>query len=303
LRKCFGALVLTVTPCSGECSIEIGIDPLAFSLGPVHIAWYGIMVAASIAFLVIWVWHFARKAGFKGEFVLGGAIWAIPMGVIVSRLVHVIDKYDYYFSNPREIIGFEGLTIYGAILGGLLGAWIYCRIRRVSFAHLADLAAPGIILAQAIGRVGCIINGCCSGKETSLPFHLIYTHPASDAITSAPLGTPLHPTQLYEIFGDLLIFALLFWLFRGRLRPRGSQLAVYLFLYSALTFTVRFWRGDTQPFAGFLQEGQLISVLIMVFAFLWIVWRTRWGRIAAEPVSGALEELPGDSGEPLDSEG
>jgi len=242
----------------------------------VNIRWYGIMVAASIAFLVLWIWHFARKEGYTTEFVLGGALWAIPMGIIVSRLVHVLDKYDYYFSNPREILGFEGLTIFGAILGGLLGAWIHCRISKASFARLADLAAPGIIVAQAIGRVGCILNGCCCGKETTLPFSFIYTHPASDAISCAPLGTPLHPTQLYELLGDLVIFGLLFWVFRGRLRPSGSLLAVYLFLYSSLTFTVRFWRGDTEPFAGFLQEGQMISLVIMAISFVWLVWRARW---------------------------
>ena len=249
------------------------------------------MVAASIAFLVLWIWHFARKEGYTTEFVLGGALWAIPMGIIVSRLVHVLDKYDYYFSNPREILGFEGLTIFGAILGGLLGAWIHCRISKASFARLADLAAPGIIVAQAIGRIGCILNGCCCGEPTSSPFSFIYTHPASHAVGCAPLGTALHPTQLYELLGDLVIFGLLFFVFKGRLRPSGSLLAVYLFLYSALTFTVRYWRGDTEPFAGFLQEGQLISLVIMVVSFLWLIWRARWQRKGPPPMPGTIESL------------
>jgi phosphatidylglycerol:prolipoprotein diacylglycerol transferase len=200
------------------------------------------MVALAVATLVVWIWYFTtRKGGITTEMVMAAALWAIPLGLIVSRLIHVIDRYDYYFDNPREIFGFEGLTIFGAILGGLLGTWIYSRIRRREFGPLADLAAPGVILAQAIGRVGCIINGCCCGKETSLPWAVFYTHPDSDAISCAPLGTLIHPTQMYELLGDLVIFALLFWVFRGRLKPGGSLLALYLVLYSALSFTVRFW--------------------------------------------------------------
>lgn len=239
------------------------------------------MVALAIVTLVLWVWYFVRKVGITTENVMAAALWAIPMGLIVSRLIHVIDKYDYYFHSPGDILGFEGLAIYGAILGGLLGAWIYCRLRRLSFGPLADLAAPGIILAQAIGRVGCLLNGCCYGKPTSLPWGFIYPRVS---------GEPLHPTQLYELLGDLIIFALLFWVFRGRLRPGGSLLALYLVLYSALTFTVRLWRGDVERFVGPLQEGQLIAILVFLAAAIWLATRTRWGRRQGEQGSGLTEE-------------
>ena len=255
---------------------------MAFSIGPISIHWYGIMVALAVATLVLWVWYFLRKVGVRTEDVMGAALWAIPMGIIVSRLIHVVDKYDYYFHNPGDILGLEGLTIYGAILGGLLGAWIYSRLRRASFAPLADLAAPGIILAQAIGRVGCILNGCCYGKPTSLPWGFVYPHAGPD---------PVHPTQLYELLGDLVIFALLFWVLRGRLRPSGSLLAMYLVLYSALTLTVRFWRGDTEQFLGPLQEGQLIAILVLIAAAIWlVVKKTHWGKEREELVSGDAEE-------------
>lgn len=257
--------------------IEIAIDPVAFSIGPLTVRWYGIMVALAVASLVLWAWYFTRNKGIGTEFVLGTALWAIPMGIIVSRLVHIIDKLDFYVSNPRELLSLEGLTIYGAILGGLLGSWIYCRIRRVSFAPLVDPVVPGILVAQAIGRAGCIINGCCCGEPTSLPWAVTYAHPDSHAIACAALGTPIHPTALYELIGDLVIFALLFWVLRGRLKPSGAQLAVYLALYSALTFTVRFWRGDTEQFLGFLQEGQLISIIVFVIAIGWLALkRVRW---------------------------
>jgi phosphatidylglycerol:prolipoprotein diacylglycerol transferase len=247
------------------------------------------MVALAVAFLVVWIWYFTtRKGGVTTENVMAAALWAIPLGLIVSRLIHVIDKFGYYIDHPRDIFNFEGLTIYGAILGGLLGTWIYCRIRKISFAPLADLAAPGIILAQAIGRVGCTINGCCCGEPTSLPWAVFYTHPGSHASACAPLGTLIHPTQIYELLGDLVIFALLFWVFRNRVKPSGSLLALYLLLYSFLTFTVRFWRGDIEPFAGPIQEGQLVAIIIFIFAAAWLmVKKAHW-------VKRQVEEGPGD---------
>ena len=263
--------------------IEISIDPEAFSLGPITVHWYGIMVALAVAVLVLWTWYFTtRKGGATTDMVMAAALWAIPFGIIGARIVHIIDKLDYYTRAEHrwEIFGFDGLAIFGVILGGLLGSWIYCRLRKVSFAPLADLAAPGILLAQAIGRVGCIINGCCYGKPTDLPWGFIYPS----------IGVPVHPTHLYELLGDLVIFVLLFWVLRGHLRPHGSLLALYLVLYSALTFTVRFWRGDTEPFAGPVHEGQLIAVVIFIVAAGWLVVnRVHWVKKPKDEDAGSTE--------------
>jgi phosphatidylglycerol:prolipoprotein diacylglycerol transferase len=271
--------------------MEISASPIAFHLGPITVHWYGIMVALAVATLVVWAWYFTtRKGGVTTDQVMAAALWMIPLGLIGARLVHVIDKFGYYWDHPREIFGFAGLAIFGTILGGIVGAWIYCRLRHVRFGPLADLVAPGAVLAQAIGRVGCTINGCCCGKPTSLPWAFTWTNPASDAFTCAPLGTPIHPTQLYELLGDLLIFALLFWVFRGRVKPSGSLLAIYLLLYSALTFTVRFWRADVTPFAGPVEEGQLIAGVIFVLAAAWlIVKRAHWVKRGTDDGTGGQE--------------
>lgn len=241
------------------------------------------MVALAVATLLIWAWYFTtKKGGITTDQVMAAALFMIPLGLIGARVVHVIDKFGYYWDHPGEIFGFEGLAIYGTILGGIVGAWIYCRLRHIRLGPLADLVAPGAVLAQAIGRIGCIINGCCCGKPTSLPWAFTWTNPDSHAIACAPLGTPLHPTQLYELLGDLLIFALLFWVFRGRVKPSGSVLAIYLLLYSALTFTVRFWRADVEPFAGPVEEGQLIAIVIFLLAAGWLVVnKARWVRRGA----------------------
>lgn len=268
-------------------SIEIGIDPVAFTIGSFSLRWYGIFVVLAVLFICLWVWQAGKRAGLTWAFILSAAPLVIVFGIVVSRLLHVLDRLDIYMSNPAAIIGFEGMTIFGAILGGLLGLWIYCRLRRVPFAPLADLAAPGIILAQAIGRIGCNINGCCYGKPTSLPWAYVYTHPNS----YAPLGTAIHPTQAYELLWDLAVFALLFWLFRGHLRPKGSLFAMYLALYSIGTLGIRFMRGDTIPIFDGIHEGQIIALVILAVTVPFLIWKTRWVKGKVEPDADILEPV------------
>ena len=256
--------------------IYIGVNPVAFTIGALSIRWYGVMVIIAIVFLTIWSAHFAKKAGYSSDFVFRAALWAIPFGIIGAKVVHVVDSLGYYVTRPGEILNPAGLAIFGAILGGILGLWIYCRVQRRPFAPLADTIAPGIIFAQAIGRVGCTINGCCHGKPTTLPWAVTWTHPN----TYAPLGVAIHPTQVYELLWDLLVFAVLWWLLRGRLKSPGSLFAAYLALYSLGSFLIRFLRGDVNNFAGMLNEGQIISLAVFVVATGFLV--TRMHRVSEQ---------------------
>jgi len=259
-------------------SITIGIDPIAFTIGSVEVKWWSIIFVISVLVILLWLWRFGRGFGIKPEFVVGLVAVAVLVGLVVSRLVHIIDMPDYYASHPAEVIGLEGLTIFGGILGAALGSWIYCRLRGVSFAPLIDMAVPGIILAQAVGRIGCTINGCCGGEPTSLPWGFIYTHLDSQA---SYLGVAVHPTQVYQIIWNLIVFAILFWVLRGRLKPDGSLFIAYLALYSAGALTIRFFRAGTS-FLGPLHEGQLISVLILAVTIPLLIARTRWVKGQAE---------------------
>ena len=170
--------------------IEININPIAF----LNVRWYGIMVTLAILVIILWVaWQVKKGAKISYNTVFTAAIVGIPSGIVVSRLLHVIDLWDHYIKNPGAIIGGSGLTIWGAVLGAALGIWVYSRFSNVQFGFLADLIVPGLILAQAIGRVGCTINGCCYGLPTSLPWGIVYTNPNS----LAQLGVAFHPTQVY----------------------------------------------------------------------------------------------------------
>jgi phosphatidylglycerol:prolipoprotein diacylglycerol transferase len=253
--------------------IEVNIDPIAFHIGPITVGWYGIMVTLAIITLVGWALYWSKKdPSISYDTVINAALVGIVSGVIFSRLLHVIDRWDYYIDNPGKIIGGDGLTIWGAVLGAALGIWIYSRISKKSFAHIADMLAPGIILAQAVGRVGCTILGDDYGFPTSLPWGFVYTSPNSPAFH---LGvTPTHPVVVYEIIYNLIIFGVLMAL-RKKLRPDGSLFLVYLAFYSIWRIGSDFLREGTDFLFG-LHQAQVIGIIVLIIAVVLIALRTRW---------------------------
>ncbi len=247
--------------------ITISIDPIAF----LNVRWYGIMVALAIVAIVLWVLREVRRgANLSYDTIITATLIGVPSGVVISKLLHVIDRWGYYSQNPGQILGAAGLTIYGAVLGAALGIWIYSKIGNFRFGYFADLTAPGIILAQAIGRVGCTINGCCYGTPTSLPWGVVYTHLDS----YAPLGVALHPTQPYEIIYNLIVFAVLLKL-RGRFKPDGSLFLIYLSLYSLWRVGIDFLREGTSFLFG-LHQAQVIGLIVLAIAIPLLAYRTRW---------------------------
>jgi len=251
--------------------IYINVDPIAFSIGGIDVAWYGIMVALAVVTIVAWLLLSIRKdPRLSYEMAINVALVGIPSGIIFSRLLHVVEYWDYFSKNPGKIIGGEGLTIYGAVLGAALGIWIFSKIRKISFGYLSDILAPGIILAQAVGRVGCTLNGCCYGVPTDLPWAICYTAPGSHG----PVGIPVHPTQVYEIIYNLIVFGILLSL-RKRFRPEGSLFLIYLVFYAAWRLGIDFIR-EGNPIIFGLHEAQLISIAVLIFAGVQLAWKTRW---------------------------
>jgi phosphatidylglycerol:prolipoprotein diacylglycerol transferase len=255
----------------------IGIDPVAFTIGPFTVRWYGISVAVAVITLLVVTSREAKRLGISPDFVLNLFLWGIIGGFILSRLFHVIDYLVTHPGEPISIIGFAGLSLYGAILGALAGTWVYMRVRRSPFSSLSgvgDALAVGGPLAQAIGRIGCTINGCCFGKPSPFDFFpgaVIYT--PRDTIPSQYWGVPLYPTQVYFLLWNLIVFAII-WRLRGRLKPQGSLFFLYLCLYAAGDFSLRFFRVN-EPFLLGLHQGQIISLAILVVAVPWLIIRLR----------------------------
>ncbi len=260
----------------------IDIDPIAFTFAAVTIRWYGIMVALAIVVLLALIVRGTDKLGVPRDVFFSFFLWSVIGGLVGARAIHVIDhianNWDYYSVHPEDIagyiFGFAGLALYGAVIGAVLAILIYAKIKKVPWSNLVgvfDCLAVAAPVAQAIGRVGCLINGCCYGIPSSLPWAVTYTNPNS---ACSLLGKPLHPAQVYFLVWNLIVFAIV-WRLQGKLKPQGSLFLIYLSLYSAGDFAIRFLRDNETVWLG-LQQGQLISLTILVIAStLFIIGRHR----------------------------
>lgn len=251
--------------------ITINISPIAFTIGSFAVRWYGIFLALAVITVLLWtLWQVKKSNKVTYDTVLNAALVGIPSGIIFSRLLHVVDEWGYYSQYPSLIIGGDGLTIYGAVLGAALGIWVYSRFSKTPFGYLADIIAPGILLAQAIGRVGCLLNGCCYGVECNLSWAIVYSSPDS----FAPIGIPVHPTQIYEIIFLLISFVALLRL-RGRFQPDGSLFMVYLGMYSVWRFGIGFLR-EGKAFAFDMQQAQVVALVVAAITIYWMAFKSRW---------------------------
>ena len=266
----------------------IGIDPVAFAIGPLTVRWYGIMVALAVVALLAISSRQTKRLGIAQDLIYNLFLWGIIGGFVVSRLVHVVDYVVTHPGEPIQIIGFAGLSLLGAIGGAVLAVWVYTRVSKIPWSDMAvvgDAVAVGGPVAQAIGRIGCTINGCCYGQPVSLPWAVIYTHPASECGLK---GIPLHPTQIYFLVWNLVVFAVL-WRIHARLKPPGALFILYLCLYAAGDFGLRFFRVN-EPFLLGLQQGQIISLVILLVTlplFVVKVRRYRQGPLEVESISQA----------------
>ena len=267
--------------------INFGVNPVALQIGSFSLRWYGLFLSLAVVWLIFWMWlQVKRGAKISQDTVLSMALVGIPSGIIFARLLHVIDnivvaslhpelaeagKVINYLQHPGQIIGGAGLTAYGAVLGASLGVWIYCKIAKVKMGYVFDLLAPAAIMAQAIGRIGCLLNGCCYGTPTTLPWGLVYTDPQSAGFN---YGIATHPTVIYEIIYNVIIFAVLLKL-RKRLKPDGSLFLLYLALYAGWRLAIDFLRDGT-PFLFGLHQAQFISIVVLLSTVPWMIKNTRW---------------------------
>lgn len=253
----------------------ITLDPIIFSIGHLHIRWYSLIVLTAIA---VGIWLVAREAarkGFKKEDIYDISMWIVMGGLVGARLFHVLDHLDEFAGNPiRALYIWEGgLAIWGGVAGGLIVGAILAYRRGWRFPRLLDAAAPGLVLAQAIGRVACVITGDAMGKPTSGPFGFAYTSPNAMV---PQLGVFYTPMPVYEIIANLAIFVLL-WNMRKKNWPDGLLFLGYLVLYSVERFFLAF-TSSYQIMAYGLTQSQIVALLSLVVAIPLIIRTIRQSR-------------------------
>lgn len=251
----------------------ISIDPIIFTIGYFTVRWYSLILMVAIA---VGVWLTAREAerkGFKKDDIYDAAVWIVIGGVIGARFFHVLDRWtDEYAANPvRALHIWEGgLAIWGAIIGGLIAAALVCWKRGWFFPKLLDASAPGLVLAQAIGRIACVITGDAMGKPTNGPFGFAYTSPHA---LVPNLGVYYTPMPVYEIIANLGIFAIL-WQLRKRNWADGKLFLAYLVMYSLERFFLAF-TSSYRIIAFGLTQSQIIALFGLVIGAALLAWMPR----------------------------
>jgi phosphatidylglycerol:prolipoprotein diacylglycerol transferase len=251
--------------------IHIGIDPVLFTLFGIEFRWYSMAIVLAI---VVAVWFIAREFRRKGidDSEYGNvALIAIASGILGARLFHIIDDLGHYLSQPAKILDFQsgGLAIYGAVIGGFIGVVIGCRINGLPLLRVIDAVAPGLVLAQGIGRIGCIVNGDAWGARTDSPFAFVYTNPDS-FIPNRLLNVPTHPYPVYDMAMNFAIFGLLMWL-RKKPLPDGALFATFVAVYAFGRFFISWVREERIWFWG-LQEAQVIALITFAVSGAALIW-------------------------------
>lgn len=254
--------------------------PVLLEVGGFQPRAYGLVIAAA---LVLGTWIAVREAERKDilrERVTDFAVWAVAFGLVGARLYYLaFFSPKVFVQAPLEILAIwsGGLAIHGGLLAAFATAIWFTRRHGIPFWRFADALAPAVILGQAIGRLGCFLNGDAYGIPTRLPWAVTFTDPNA----LAPLNVGLHPTQLYEMALNLGLFALL-WAERRHIRFEGQLLLLYAAGYGLIRFIVENFRGDPLQFAGTISTAQTLSVALVIGAASLFAYRLRAGRTSAK---------------------
>ncbi len=247
------------------------IDPVAFSIGPLSIHWYGILIAAGMILAYLLANYEANRKGLPEGTFVDLMFYLIIASLIGARLYYVLFNFEYYASNPAAIIRVDqgGMAIHGGLIGGFAAGIIYARVKGYSFMQIADIAAPSILLGQVVGRLGNFINQEAHGGEVTREFLESLMLPEFIINQMYIDGAYYHPTFLYESIWNIIGIVLIL-LLRPHLKI-GQSILLYLIYYSIGRFFIEGLRTDSLMLTESLRAAQMISIVLIVGAIaVWI---------------------------------
>ena len=272
------------------------MDPIAFKIGGFAIYWYGILVAGGF---LVGLWTASRRCVLDklvGKVISDLGVWIILAGMIGARAMHVVTYWEeQYVDQPlSHLLDFRGggLVFHGGFIGAALAVILYTRLHgKQPLWKIADAFAPSIPLGHALGRLGCLMYGCCFGTVCDLPWAIQFPEhsPAFNLLGQAPTDAAhslyVHPTQIYSALLNVALYGGLAWLYRHK-RFDGQVFGLYLAGYSINRFVVEFFRGDYQAeqlWVGWVKPGQQLSLFLLPIGITLIILLRR--RPLARPVA------------------
>jgi len=258
------------------------MHPILIDLGFYQLPTYGVLVATAVAVALWTIKLRAERVGMDAIRVVDFALWLVVWALLGAKLLLVAVEWRRYLADPAQLLGLvrAGGVFLGGFLAAVVAAVVLLRRYRLAALPTFDVIAPSLALGQAIGRVGCLMAGCCWGRQCALPWAVTYTDPVAAANVGTPLHVALHPFPAYAAIFNLGVFLVLSRLYRARMAP-GRVFASYLVLYGAGRFLLELTRGDAARglyFDGRLSTSQLITaamVAIGVAMHWWIGRRAR----------------------------
>ena len=244
--------------------------PRLFTIGSFSVPTYGLLVALGFLVGLMIVARLSRRVGLDPDTMTNLGIYVALAAIVGAKVFMILSNLGYYLESPGRIFSLSSLQAGGVFYGGLLAAlgvavW-YSRRASLAPLQTADVLAPAVAIGHSIGRLGCFAAGCCWGKETDLPWGVVFTNPIAHDFVGVPLNVHLHPTQLYEALGTFAVGLVLLRLF-GRPHAAGTIVGWYLVLYSGFRFAVEFLRATsdrTFPFQGPFSSTQWIALILVV---------------------------------------
>lgn len=261
------------------------MHPILFNAGFVTIYSYGVLLASAYL-LGLWLAvRRARAAGIDGNRIMDLLIWVIIAALVGAKALLFVVDFRHFTSTWQEFTTL--LRSGGVFYGGLIAAIVVClwqlKKHRLPLWKSSDLFAPGIALGYMVGRLGCLMAGCCYGKPTTVAWAITFTDPAANFNVGTPLNIPLHPTQLYESAAGLVILLLLLALEKRPGNFAGRTTWSFVFLYAVSRFIIEYFRGDDRGVVfNALSTSQFISVVLAPLSLFMLWYLSRPSR-PAEP--------------------